>query len=205
MTIRILSVDDHSLLREGVAAVLNAEPDMVIVGEASNGREAVELFRRDRPDIVLMDLRMPEMSGLKAISSIRADFPDARIIVLTTYNGDALALAALRAGACGYLLKSMLRKDLVDTIRAVHAGNRRIPLEIAALIAEYAIGDALTAQEVNVLREIAAGNSNKSIAVVLGITESTVKSHVKSVLAKLGANDRAHAVTIAMKRGILEI
>jgi DNA-binding NarL/FixJ family response regulator len=205
MTIRILSVDDHLLLREGVAAVLNGEPDMVIVGEASNGREALELFRRDQPDIVLMDLRMPEMGGLQATSRIRAEFPNARIIVLTTYSGDALALAALRAGACGYLLKSMLRKDLVDTIRAVHAGHRRIPLEIAALIAEYAIGDALTTQEVNVLREIAAGNSNKLIAVALGITESTVKSHVKSVLSKLGANDRAHAVTIAMKRGILEL
>jgi DNA-binding NarL/FixJ family response regulator len=203
-TIRILSVDDHVLLRDGIAKVLEVEPDMAIVCEAANGLEALESFRHHRPDVVLMDLRMPEMSGLQAISAIMAEFPDARIVVLTTYDGDAHALAALKAGACGYLLKSMLRKDLVETIRAAHAGRQCIPPQIAAMIAEHATDAILTAQEVNVLREIAAGSSNRQIGAALGITESTVKSHVRSLMAKLGANDRAHAVMIALKRGILE-
>jgi len=203
--IRILSVDDHALLREGIAAVLEDQPDMVLAGEASNGREAIEAFRRLRPDVTLMDLRMPDMSGREAIEAIRAEFPSARIIVLTTYAGDVQAAAALKAGAYGYLLKNLLRKELLETIRAVHAGKRRVPAEIATEIAEHVADDALTEREVEVLRRVAAGKSNKRIAADLNISMATVKTHMKSILPKLAATDRTHAVMIALKRGILDV
>jgi DNA-binding NarL/FixJ family response regulator len=200
--IRILTVDDHPLLREGIAGVIEGQADLVLVGEASNGREAVEAFRLLRPDVTLMDLQMPDMDGLEAIKAIRGEFPAARIIVLTTYGGDVPALHALRAGAQGYLLKSSLRKELLDAIRAVAAGRKRIPAEIAAQIAENAAQDALSTREVEILRGVAAGSANKVIAAALDISEETVKSHMKRILEKLGANDRTHAVTIALRRGI---
>jgi two-component system, NarL family, response regulator len=203
--IRILMADDHPLLREGIAAVVKDRPDMTIVSEASTGRDALEAFRRYRPDVTLMDVRMPDMNGIEAIRHIRAEFPTARIVVLTTYSGDAQALAALKAGAAGYLLKSMLRKDLLDTIRAVHNGKRSIPPEIASQIAEHAADDTLTEREIDVLHRVSAGHSNKQIAVQLSITEGTVKAHMKSILPKLGARDRTHAVMIAVKRGILDV
>jgi DNA-binding NarL/FixJ family response regulator len=203
--IRVLTVDDHPLLREGIAAVLEGQQDMVLVAEATNGHEAIESFRAHRPDVTLMDLQMPEMSGIDAIIAIRREFQHARIVVLTTYSGDAQAVRAFRAGASGYLLKGMLRKELVDTIRAVHAGQRRIPPEIAAEIAEHHTDDALTEREIEVLRLVAAGKANKIVAVELAIAEETVKAHMRSILAKLAANDRTHAVTIALKRGIIEI
>lgn len=205
MPIRILTVDDHPLLREGIAAVIEGQPDMLLVGEATNGREALDAFRGCRPDVTLMDLQMPEMGGVEAIGAIHREFPGARVVVLTTYQGDVQALRAFKAGASGYLLKSMLRKELVDTIRSVHEGRRRIPAEIAAEIAEHASDDALTLREVEVLRQVASGNGNKRIAVHLGIAEETVKAHMKNILAKLDANDRTHAVTIALKRGIIDI
>ena len=203
--IGILAVDDHPLLREGLAAAIEAAPDMKLLGEATSGREAVARFRQLRPDVTLMDLRMEEMSGLEAITAIRAEFPGARIIVLTTYEGDAQALGALQAGAAGYLLKSTLRKDLLDTIRAVHAGQRRIPPAIAAEIAEHVTDDALSEREIEILRCVAAGKSNKLIAFELQIAENTVKAHMRSILPKLEASDRTHAVTIALKRGILDL
>jgi DNA-binding NarL/FixJ family response regulator len=203
--IRILTVDDHPLLREGIAAVLGSQEDMTVVAQACNGREAVEAFQRVRPDVTLMDLRMPDMSGIEAISVIRSEFPDARIIVLTTYAGDAQAAAALKAGAAGYLLKSMVRKDLLETIRIVHSGKRRIPPEIATEIAEHVADDSLTERETEVLRRVAAGKSNKLIAAELRISEGTVKTHMKSILPKLNASDRTHAVMIALKRGILDL
>jgi DNA-binding NarL/FixJ family response regulator len=203
--IRILTVDDHPLLREGIAAVLANETDMVVVAEAGNGREAVEQFRAHRPDVTLMDLQMPDMNGTDAILAIRKDYPDARIIVLTTYGGDAQAVRALKAGASGYLLKSMVRKELVETIRCVHGGKKRIPPEIAVEMAEHHADDALTEREIEVLREVAAGNANKVVALHLVVSEETVKAHMRSILSKLGANDRTHAVTIALKRGIIEI
>jgi DNA-binding NarL/FixJ family response regulator len=204
-SIRILSVDDHQLLREGIAAVLESQEDMTLVAQASNGREAVESFRRLRPDVTLMDLRMPDMSGIEAIRAIRAEFPDARIIVLTTYAGDAQAAAALKAGAVGYLLKNLVRKELLETIRIVHSGKRRVPPEIATEIAEHVADDALTEREIDVLRRVAAGKSNKLIAAELDISEGTVKTHMKSILPKLDASDRTHAVMIALKRGILDL
>lgn len=203
--IRILAVDDHALLRKGIAALIGAEPDMKLVAEASNGRQAIAEFKKHRPDITLMDLQMPEMSGIECIIAIRSDFPNARIIVLTTYPGDVQVLRALKAGARGYLLKGQVSKDLPDVIRAVHAGQKRIPPEVAAGMADHAADDDLSAREIDVLRQIAAGNSNKQIAALLSIAEETVKSHITNILAKLGANDRTHAVTTALKRGIIEL
>lgn len=203
--IRILIVDDHPLLREGIAAVLEGQPDMQLVAEAINGEEAIDLFRAHLPDVTLMDLQMPKMNGIDAIRSIRADFPAARIVVLTTYHGDVQALRAFKAGASGYLLKSMLRKELIETIRHVAGGGRRIPAEIAMEIATYASGDSLSDREIEVLRCVADGNANKRVALLLGISEETVKAHMKSILSKLDASDRTHAVTIALKRGIIEV
>jgi DNA-binding NarL/FixJ family response regulator len=203
--IRILTVDDHALLREGIAALVNAESDMKLVAEASNGQEAIEKFRLHRPDVTLMDLQMPALNGIEAIISIRADFPNARVIVLTTYTGDVQVLRALKAGAGAYLLKGHVHRELLGTIRAVHAGQKRIPPEVAAELANHAGDDYLTSREIDVLRLIATGNANKEIAGRLSIAEETVKSHVTNILAKLGANDRTHAVTIGLKRGIIEL
>lgn len=203
--IRILTVDDHPLLRKGIAALVNAEPDLKLVAEASNGKEAIDAFRSHQPDVTLMDLQMPEVDGLEAIHRIRGEFPEARIIVLTTYTGDVQVLRALKAGARAYILKGHVHKELLDTIRAVHAGQKRIPPEIAAELADHATDDALTEREIDVVRLIATGNSNKQIADQLSIGEATVKSHVTNILSKLGANDRAHAVTIGLKRGIIEL
>jgi DNA-binding NarL/FixJ family response regulator len=203
--IRILTVDDHALLRKGIAALVNAEPDMKLVAEASTGEEAVREFKQHQPDITLMDLQMPEMSGIEAIIAIRSNFPNARIIVLTTYPGDVHVLRALKAGARGYLLKGHVNRDLLEAIRAVHAGHKRVPAEIAADLAEHTSEDELTSREIDVLRLIAAGNANKEIAIQLFIAEETVKSHVTNILAKLHANDRTHAVTTALKRGIIQL
>lgn len=203
--VRLLVADDHPLLREGIAAVLAAHEQLQLVGEAGDGREAIEQYRALRPDVVLMDLQMPVIDGIEATRLIRAEFADARIVMLTTYRGDAQALRALKAGACGYLLKSMLRRELIDAIRAAHSGRRYVPPDIASDIAEHAADDALSAREIETLRRVAAGNANKEIARQLSISEETVKSHVKSMLAKLGARDRTHAVTIALKRGIIDI
>jgi DNA-binding NarL/FixJ family response regulator len=203
--IRVLAVDDHPLLRDGIAALIGSEEDMELIGEASNGREAFDLFRKYQPNITLMDLQMPDMNGIDAIGAIRGEFPEARIIVLTTHPGDVQVSRALKAGARAYLMKGELRKELLETIRAVHAGQKRLSPEIAAEIAEHATDGALTPREIDVLRLVAAGNANKEIGVRLSLTEVTVKSHVRNVLAKLGANDRTHAVTIALKRGIIDL
>ena len=203
-TIRILVVDDHALLRKGLAAVVNAEPDMKLVAEASNGEEAVEKFRTHRPDITLMDLQMPGLNGIEATNRILSEFPAARIIVLTTYKGDAQVMRALRAGARSYILKGHDR-ELIDTIHAVIEGRKKIPPEIAAELAEHATDDELSGREIEVLDLIAAGNSNKQIADVLSVAEATIKSRVTNILSKLGASDRAHAVTIALRRGIIEL
>src|SRR5579863_3156166 len=203
--IRILTVDDHALLREGIAALVNAESDMKIVAEASNGLQAIEQFRLQRPDVTLMDLQMPGLNGIEAVIAIRSEFSNARIIVLTTYAGDVQVLRALKAGALAYILKGQVHRELLDTIRAVHAGQKRIPPDVAADLADHAADEDLTPREIEVLRLVAAGNANKEIAGQLSIAEETVKSHVASVLAKLGANDRTHAVTTALKRGIIEL
>lgn len=202
--IRILAVDDHTLLRKGLAAVVNAEPDMKLVAEGSNGEDAIEKFRTHRPDIVLMDIQMPGLNGIEATNRILSEFPDARIIVLTTYNGDVQVLRALRAGARAYLLKGNDR-ELIETIHAVHKGQKRIPPEVAAELAEHATDDALSEREIEVLKLISAGKSNKQIADLLFVAEATIKSRVTNILSKLGASDRAHAVTIALKRGFIEL
>jgi DNA-binding NarL/FixJ family response regulator len=202
--IRILAVDDHPLLRKGLAAVVNTEPDMKLVAEASNGEDAIEKFRTHRPDVVLMDLQMPGLNGIEATIRIVSEFPDARIIVLTTYQGDVQVLRALQAGARAYLLKGHDR-ELIETIHAVYEGRKKIPPEIAAELADHATDEALSEREIDVLRLIAAGNSNKQIADRLIVAEATIKSRVTNILSKLGASDRAHAVTIALKRGIIEL
>jgi DNA-binding NarL/FixJ family response regulator len=201
--IRILAVDDHPMLREGIASLVATQSDMELVAEASTGREALEQFRKHRPNLTLMDLQMPDMDGIEAMVAIRSEFPEARIILFTTYKGDVKILRALKAGARAFLLKGLLQKELLETIRAVHAGQRRIPPEVAAELADHTIDDALTTREIDVLRLIAGGNSNKLIADQLSITEETVKGYVKNILSKLGASDRTHAVTIALKRGII--
>jgi DNA-binding NarL/FixJ family response regulator len=204
-TIRILTADDHALLRQGIAALVEIEPDMELVAQASTGREAIEQFRRHRPDVTLMDLQMPDISGIEAIIAIRSEFPDARIVVLTTYAGDVQVVRALKAGARGYMLKGDVHTDLLETIRAVHAGHKRVPPEVAAELAMHTAEDHLTARELEILKLIAKGNANKEIAAQLSVREDTVKSHVGNILEKLGANDRTHAVTIGIKRGIIEL
>jgi DNA-binding NarL/FixJ family response regulator len=203
--IRILAVDDHPILRQGIAGLIADESDMTLVAEAANGREAIQQFRAHRPDVTLMDLQMPEMSGLDAMIAIRGEFPEARIIVLTTYAGDVQARRALQAGARAYLLKNSLHKELLDTIRAVHAGRKNLSPEVSFDLAEHAAEDTLSPLEVRVLRLIADGNSNKEIAARLSVTEDSVKGHVRNILSKLGANDRTHAAMIGIKRGIIEV
>jgi len=202
--IRILSVDDHPVLRQGIAALVAGQSDMSLVAEASNGREAIQQFRAHHPDVTLMDLQMPEMSGLDALNAIRSEFPEARIIVLTTYTGDVQVLRAVKAGARAYLLKNSLHKELLETIRAVHAGKKALSAEASYQIAEHSTDDALTPAEIRVLRLIAEGNANKEIAAQLSVSEETVKGQVRNILSKLGANDRAHAAMIGLKRGIIE-
>ena len=204
-SISILTVDDHPLLRDGIAALINSQSDMNVVAEASGGREAVQRFREHRPDVTLMDLRMPDLDGIDAMTEILREYPDARIIVLTTYSGDALIVRALKAGAQGYLLKGLLRKELLETIRSVHSGRKRIAPEVASEVADHAADSLLTLREIDVLQLIAEGNANKLVADRLAITEDTVKAHVRNILSKLGANDRTHAVTIALKRGIISL
>jgi DNA-binding NarL/FixJ family response regulator len=203
--IRILAVDDHPIFRQGITSLLGDHPDMQLVAEASNGIEAVGQFRVHKPDVTLMDLQMPEMNGLDAIMSIRDEFPEAKIIVLTTYSGDVQVLRALKAGARAYLIKNTLHKDLVSTIRAVHSGKKMMSPEASFELAEHATDDALTPAEIDVLRLIASGNANKQIADLLSVTEETVKGRVKNILSKLNANDRTHAATIGLKRGIIEL
>jgi DNA-binding NarL/FixJ family response regulator len=203
--IRILTVDDHPILRKGLAALVNAEPDLKLVAEASDGKESIEAFRCHQPDITLMDLQMPGLDGIQAIEAICSEFPGARIIVLTTYTGDTQVVRALKAGARAFVLKGHVLDELLDTIRAVHAGKRRIPPDVAAELADHATDDALTEREIDVLKLIAAGNGNKQIADELSISEATVKSRITNILSKLSANDRAHAVTIGLKRGIIEL
>jgi DNA-binding NarL/FixJ family response regulator len=203
--IRVFAVDDHALLRKGIRALIGTEPDMELVAEAATGREAVELFRKHRPDVTLMDLQMPDMPGIEAIIAIRGEFPNARIIVLTTYAGDVHVMRALKAGARGYLLKTNVNKELLSAIRAVHAGQKRIPIEVSSGLAEHTGEEQLTEREIEVLRFIAGGNANKEIAAQLELAEDTVKRHVTNILSKLGANDRTHAVTIGVKRGIIEL
>ena len=204
-SIRILAVDDHPLVRQGIAGLVTIQPDMTLIGEASNGRDAIQQFREHRPDVTLMDLQMPEMNGIDAIIAIRNEFPEARIIVLTTYVGDVQILRALKAGARAYLLKNLMHKELLDTIRAVHAGKKNLSPDASYQLAEHATDDALTPGEISVLRLIAAGNANKQIADQLSITEETVKGRVKNILSKLGANDRTHAAMIGIKRGIIDL
>src|SRR6202041_3286355 len=203
--IRILVVDDHPIVRQGIAGLVGIQKDMVLVGEASNGRDAIQQFRTHHPDITLMDLQMPEMNGIDSLIAIRSEFPDAKVIVLTTYAGDTQILRALKAGAQAYLLKNALHKELLETIRTVHIGKKTLSPEVSYQIAEHATDDLLTPAEILVLRLIAAGNANKQIAQKLSITEETEKSRVKNILSKLGANDRTHAAMIGLKRGIIEL
>ena len=204
-TIRILSVDDHPLLQEGIAAMIRSQPDMLLVAEARDGRDALQLFSEHQPDVTLMDLRLPDMNGIDTMIAIRAEFREARIIILTTFEGDAEIQRALAAGARGYLLKSMPPRELLDGIRQVHAGKKRIPPEIAARLAEHLSDEALTAREVEVLQQVAGGNRNRDIAERLFISEETVKVHVKHIMDKLGASDRTEAVAIALRRGIIQL
>jgi DNA-binding NarL/FixJ family response regulator len=203
--IRVLAVDDHPLLRDGIRTLIATQPDMSLAGEAASGREAIERFREIKPDVTLMDLQMPELNGIDAIVAIRAEFPQARVIVLTTYAGDALAERALRAGAQAYVLKGLVRKDLLETIRLVHAGSKRIQPDVAAQLAHHMGESGLSARELEVLVLVAGGNSNKIIGSLLSISEETAKGHIKNIMAKLGANDRTHAVTLALKRGIISL
>lgn len=203
--IRILTVDDHPIVREGIAGLVATQVDLTLVGEASNGRDAIQQFRTHRPDVMLMDLQMPEMNGLDALIAIRNEFPEAKIIMLTTYAGDVQIMRALKAGAHAYLLKNTLHKELLNTIRAVHAGKKSLSPEASYELAQHSTDDLLTPAEIAVLRLIAAGNANKQIADQLSVSEETVKSRVKNILSKLGANDRTHAVTIGLKRGILDL
>jgi DNA-binding NarL/FixJ family response regulator len=203
--IRILAVDDHPVVRQGIAGLVSIQPDMILVGEASDGREAIQLFRTHRPDVTLMDLQMPGMNGVDAVIAIHNECPEARIIVLTTYAGDVQIIRALKAGAQAYLLKNTLHKELLETIRGVHAGKKALSPEVSYEIATHATDDTLTPAEISVLRLIAAGNANKQIADQLSITEETVKSRVKCILSKLGANDRTHAAIIGLKRGIIDL
>jgi DNA-binding NarL/FixJ family response regulator len=203
--IRVLVVDDHPLFREGVMAVLDAHDDIELAEQAATGREAVAQWLAHRPDVTLLDMQMPDMNGIEVIEAIRTQAPDAKIIVLTTYKGDVTAMRALRAGAAGYLLKGQLRTELVETIRGVHAGRRHIPQEIASVLAAHIGDELLSEREIDVLKAVAQGNSNRRVADRLGVSEETVKAHMKSITAKLRANDRTHAVTIAMARGILDL
>jgi DNA-binding NarL/FixJ family response regulator len=203
--IRVFSVDDHALLREGIAAVITNEPDMVMVAQASTGREAVQLYQKHRPDVTLMDLRLPDMSGIEAMIAIRTESPDAKIIILTTFEGDVEMQRALQAGARGYLLKSMPPREIVAAIRQVHAGRKSIPAEVASQLAEHMGEEALTAREIDVLSRVAGGNRNRDIAEQLVISEETVKVHMKHIMEKLGASDRTEAVAIAIRRGIIEL
>lgn len=203
--IRVLTADDHAVVRDGISRLVATQPDMEVVAEASDGREAVEQFRNHRPDVTLMDLQMPQMSGIDAISAIRNESPEARIVVLTTYAGDVQVMRALKAGAQGYILKALLRKELLEAIRSVHAGQMRLSPEIAAAVATHALDSALSPREISVLKLVAEGNSNKDVANVLKLSEESIKGYVKNILVKLGANDRTHAVTIALKRGIIDL
>jgi DNA-binding NarL/FixJ family response regulator len=202
--IRVMAVDDHPLMMAGISGEINAQSDMRVIAEASDGDEALVLFRKHQPDVTLMDIRMPKVNGIAAILAIRAEFPQARVIVLTTAAGDVQAVRAFKAGAVGYLLKNLLRKELVETIRLAYNGHKRVPPEVAQQIAEHAADDSITARELDVLRGVASGSSNKIIASDLNISEHTVKNHLKSILSKLDANDRTHAVMIALKRGFLD-
>jgi DNA-binding NarL/FixJ family response regulator len=203
--IRVFCVDDHPLMREGIAAVIRNEPDMELVAEASTGQEAIQGFRAHRPDVTLMDVRMPDMGGIDALLAIRTQFEDARVIMLTTFEGDAEIQRALAAGAQGYMLKSMPRKQLVDIIRKVHAGHKHIPPEVAAQLMEHLLGETLSKREIEVLQKVAGGNRNSDIAALLFISEETVKGHVKHIMEKLGASDRTEAVAIGIRRGIIHL